>query len=257
MSRLNLRTFASLALLVAFLAGGAWLLQASGALDLLLDRERLLDFIHRHHAYAVLLFIGLQALQVIAAPIPGEATGFAGGLLFGPAGGIVYSTIGLTIGSWAAFLLARLMGRPLVEALVRAETMRRYDYVMRHKGLFLVFLMFLVPGFPKDFLCYILGLGHMRQRDFLAISVSGRLLGTVLLTLGGTYFRDERWWALFMVIGIGLAVVLLVMVYRRRIERLFRRLHALQRLKAMIARRHARAASHRGKHKESNHRSVR
>lgn len=244
MSRLNLRTLASLALLVAFLAGGAWLLQASGALDLLLDRERLLDFIQRHHAYAVLLFIGLQALQVIAAPIPGEATGFAGGLLFGPVGGIVYSTIGLTLGSWAAFMLARLMGRPLVESLVRAETMRRYDYVMRHKGLFLVFLMFLIPGFPKDILCYILGLGHMRQRDFLAISVSGRLLGTVLLTLGGTYFRDERWWALFMVISIGLAIVLLVMIYRKRIERAFRRLHALQRLKAMIARRHARPPRH-------------
>lgn len=229
-----------LLLLAAFVAGAGLLLHVTGLLDLFLDRERLLEFIDRHLAYAAFIFIGLQALQVVAAPVPGEATGFVGGLLFGPFWGVVFSTIGLTFGSWAAFMLARLMGRPLVENLVRAETMRRYDYVMRHKGLYLTFLMFLIPGFPKDILCYILGLGHMRVRDFLAVSVTARLLGTVLLTLGGTYLRDERWVALFVVIGVGLAITLLAMVYRRRLERLFRRIHALQRLKTMIRRRHTR-----------------
>ncbi len=228
----------------AFVVGGGLLLYFTGLLELLLDRERLLGVIDRNLGYAVFIFIGLQALQVVAAPIPGEATGFVGGLLFGPFWGVVLSTIGLTLGSWAAFVLARLMGRPLVEAVVRAETLRRYDYVMKHKGLFLAFLMFLIPGFPKDFLCYVLGLGHMRVRDFLVVSVTGRLFGTVLLTLGGSYFRDERWMALFVVIGIGLAVTLLVMICRKRIERGFRRLHALQRLKAMIARRRAKPPRH-------------
>ena len=246
-----------LLLLTAFVAGVGLLLYFTGLLELLLDRERLLDFIAAHRAYAAVIFIGLQALQVMAAPVPGEATGFVGGLLFGPFWGVVLSTIGLTLGSLAAFLLARLAGRPLVEVVVRAETLRRYDYVMKHKGLFLAFLMFLIPGFPKDILCYILGLGHMRLRDFLAVSVSGRLLGTVLLTLGGTYVRDERWMALYVVIGVGLAITLLAMIYRRRIERLFRRLHALQRLKAMVRRRHARAAVRHAEHKSSDHRPVR
>ena len=228
-------------LLTAFVAGVGLLLYATGLLDLFLDRERLPNSSIVTSAYAAFIFVGLQALQVIAAPIPGEATGFVGGLMFGPFWGVVLSTIGLTLGSWAAFVLARLMGRPLVEAVVRAETLRRYDYVMKHKGLFLAFLMFLIPGFPKDILCYLLGLGHMRLRDFLAVSVSGRLLGTILLTLGGTYVRDERWMALYVVIGVGLAITLLAMIYRRRLERLFRRMHALQRLKAMVRRRRARA----------------
>jgi uncharacterized membrane protein YdjX (TVP38/TMEM64 family) len=80
-----------------------------------------------------------------------------------------------------AFGLARLAGRPLVEKLVSPETIKRYDYVMKHKGLFLAFLLFLIPGFPKDYMCYLLGLGHMGQRDFLIVSTTGRLLGTVLL----------------------------------------------------------------------------
>jgi uncharacterized membrane protein YdjX (TVP38/TMEM64 family) len=83
--------------------------------------------------------------------------------------------------------------------------------------------MFLIPGFPKDILCYILGLGHMRQRDFLIVSAAGRLLGTVLLTLGGTFFRDAQYGALFTVIGISLLIILLVMIYRDRVERLLRR----------------------------------
>ena len=257
MLRSHEKILPSLLLLTTFVVGGGLLLYFTGLLELLLDRERLLETIDRNLGYTVFIFIGLQALQVVAAPIPGEATGFVGGLMFGPFWGVVLSTIGLTLGSWAAFVLARLMGRPLVEAVVRAETLRRYDYVMKHKGLFLAFLMFLIPGFPKDILCYLLGLGHMRLRDFLAVSVSGRLLGTILLTLGGTYVRDERWMALYVVIGVGLAITLLAMIYRRRLERLFRRMHALQRLKAMVRRRHARAAVRHAEHKNSAHRPVR
>jgi uncharacterized membrane protein YdjX (TVP38/TMEM64 family) len=111
-----------------------------------------------------------------------------------------------------------------VERLVKAETIERYDYVMKHKGLLLAFLMFLIPGFPKDFLCYLLGLGHMRQRDFLLVSATGRLLGTILLTMGGAYFRDARYGALFTIVGISLVIILIFMIYHDRIELAFRRM---------------------------------
>jgi uncharacterized membrane protein YdjX (TVP38/TMEM64 family) len=213
------------------LAGFIYVLYSYGYIDYFTDRQRLLNLIQEHRANAAFIFIGLQVLQVIAAPVPGEATGFVGGVFFGTGWGIVYSTIGLTIGSWIAFLLARLAGRPLVEMVVKAETIKRYDYVMKHKGLFLAFLMFLIPGFPKDILCYLLGLGHMGQRDFLLVSTPGRLLGTTLLTVGGTLFRDKHYGALFTLIGVSLFLILLTMVYREAIERQFRRLQAAQHLK--------------------------
>ena len=224
MFKFDKKTILLLVLLGGVIAGIAYLLYASNLFDLFVNRRHLVSFIKEHRAYATLLFIGLQALQVVAAPVPGEVTGFAGGIIFGPVWGVVYSSIGLTIGSWIAFMLARLLGRPLVERMVSMETIQRYDYVMKHKGLLLAFLMFLIPGFPKDFLCYLLGLGHMRQRDFLLISATGRLLGTVLLTMGGTYFRDARYGALFTVVGISLAIILLVMIYRERVELLLRRM---------------------------------
>jgi uncharacterized membrane protein YdjX (TVP38/TMEM64 family) len=220
------KTIAGFVVAGLVLGGIIYLLYALGFIDYFTDRRRLLNFISRHRANAALIFIGFQMLQVIAAPVPGEVTGFVGGMFFGTTWGILYSTIGLTLGSWMAFLLARLAGRPLVEMVVKPETIKQYDYVMKHKGLFLAFLMFLIPGFPKDILCYLLGLGHMGQRDFLIVSTSGRLLGTVLLTLGGVYFRDQRYGALFTLAGVSIFLILLTMIYHKAIEQWFRRIRA-------------------------------
>ena len=229
--KLDRKTLFSLAVFGLFVAAVLYVLFPLGLVRYFTDREQLTRLISEHRTNAVLIFVGLQVLQVIAAPVPGEVTGFVGGLFFGRTWGILFSTIGLGIGSWMAFSLARMAGRPLVEKMVSPETIRRYDYVMKHRGVFLAFLMFLIPGFPKDILCYILGLGHMGHRDFLLVSTSGRLLGTVLLTLGGEFFRDKRYAAFFTVLGIGIACILLVMVYRSSIERWFRGMRLAQRLK--------------------------
>lgn len=230
-SKLDKKT--ALAAAALFVLSGAvlYVLFPLGLVKYFTDEELLSSVIAEHRTNAVLIFISLQVLQVIAAPVPGEVTGFVGGLFFGTIAGILYSTIGLTIGSWLAFSIAKAAGRPVVEKIVNPGTIKRYDYIMKHKGLFLAFLMFLIPGFPKDMLCYILGLGHMAHRDFLIVSTAGRLLGTVLLTLEGEFFRNKRYAAFFTVLGISIAIILLVMIYRAGIERWFRRLRAVQRLR--------------------------
>lgn len=220
------KTAAGLAIFIGVTALVLYLLFPMGMIKYFTNRQLLLELIREHKAHAVSIFIGLQALQVVAAPVPGEVTGFVGGMLFGKLGGVVYSSIGLTIGSWLAFMIARLAGRPFVEKVVDPETIKRYDYVMRHKGLFLAFLLFLIPGFPKDLLCYMLGLGHMSQQNFLIVSTTGRLFGTVLLTLGGAYFRNEQYWALFTLTGVSLFFILLAMIYRKTLEQWFRDLRA-------------------------------
>lgn len=237
MLKLDRRSVLQLALLISFFAAVTYGLYAFGLVDLLTDRQRLLAFIREHRNTAAITFIGLQILQVLAAPVPGEVTGFVGGMFFGMGWGILYSTVGLTVGSWLAFMIARVLGRRIVEAVVNPETLKRYDYVMKHKGLFIAFVMFLIPGFPKDLLCYALGLGHMGQRDFLLISTTGRLLGTVLLTVGGTFVRDERYGAFFTIAGISVGLILVAMIYRENLERWFRKLRAAEHREARAARR--------------------
>ena len=228
MIRLDRNTIIKLSVFILSFGIILSLLHFYGWLDLFTDKQVLLDFIDLHRTYAVFLFIGLQALQVVFAPIPGEVTGFAGGMLFGTCWGIIYSTIGLTLGSLIAFALAKAVGRPLVERVVSSETIQKYDYVMKHKGLFLAFLLFTIPGFPKDYLCYILGLGHMGYGAFLIVSTLGRMLGTTLLTLGGTFFRDEQYYALITLSGFSIALILIVMIYREKLERWFHRIRASQ-----------------------------
>ena len=136
------------------------------------DREKAITFIKSFGPWSVLVFIFFQILQVILAPIPGEATGVIGGYLYGPILGTLYSTIGLALGSWLAFCLAHIFGEPLVEKIVKPETLRKYDSFLEHKGRFVIFILFLIPGFPKDALSYILGLSHMRALPFIVISIS-------------------------------------------------------------------------------------
>ncbi len=167
----------------------------------------------------------MQAAQVVIAPIPGEVTGFLGGILYGTFPGVVLSTIGLTLGSYIAFALSRAFGRPFVEKFVDKKTLGRFDYLLRHKGAFLIFLLFLIPGFPKDFLCYIIGLGHLTTTEFLVIGSTGRLLGTILLTLGGSYIRKHQYYNFSILLGFAIVILLISIAYRDKLERLFRRWH--------------------------------
>jgi uncharacterized membrane protein YdjX (TVP38/TMEM64 family) len=173
-----------------------------------MDRERLSQFLTSHGPLSVLLFIALQIAQVIISPLPGDVTGLIGGYLYGPVLGTIYSTIGLTIGSWIAFVLARYLGLPFVERIIRPSTIQKYDYFLEHKGLVISFIFFLIPGFPKDTLCYILGLSHMRKRHFLVISTTGRLLGTILLSLQGSSLRNDQDVLFFILLGVTAMIIL-------------------------------------------------
>jgi uncharacterized membrane protein YdjX (TVP38/TMEM64 family) len=174
----------------------------------------------------------LQSLQVIAAPVPGEVTGVLGGYLYGSFLGIILSTIGLTLGSWLAFFLSKTFGRPFVDKFVSKKTLDKYDYLLHHKGAFLVFILFLIPGFPKDLLCYIIGLGHLSTREFLLISTVGRFAGTVLLTVGGSFLRHQQYYRFSVLLGIAVVVAFLVMVNKEKMERVFRIWHIRSRRKA-------------------------
>ena len=178
------------------------------------DRTKAIDFIKSFHPYDEVAFVVLQVLQVVAAPIPGEATGLIGGYLFGPILGTIYSTIGLTAGSWIAFVLARVFGMPLVEKVVKPEVITKYDHFLEHQGAFVSFLLFLIPGFPKDYLCYIMGVSHMPTRTFIIISTVGRLLGTMILSVSGSYARNDRYMALVAIILVSGIFVIIAFIYR-------------------------------------------
>lgn len=174
------------------------------------DRQKLVHFI-RSYPYDWLIFIIVQIIQVVAAPIPGELTGIIGGYLFGPLWGTVYSTIGLTIGSWIAFMLARFFGEPILETMVKREVFEKFDHFMEHKGLLVSFLLFLVPGFPKDYLCYIMGVSRIPTGTFIVISTAGRIFGTIMLSITGSFASNGQY--SFLTVFLIISIIIFVVAY--------------------------------------------
>jgi uncharacterized membrane protein YdjX (TVP38/TMEM64 family) len=211
-----------LVLLIVIIGGLALALYETGLIRLFCSKQRLLHFLHSLGPWGFAGLIFLQVLQVVVAPIPGEITGLLGGFLYGPILGTIISTIGLTIGSYMAFALSRILGRPFVEKFVPEPALKRFDYLLHQKGAFLVFLLFLIPGIPKDYLCYILGLGHLSTLEFIAIGGLGRLFGTILLSFGGNFIRLEQYGRFFILLGVAIIGVLVALAYKERLERLLR-----------------------------------
>ncbi len=213
-----------LLILLLFVALTA-LLFSTGAVKFFLSKEKLIDFLQSLGPLSFLGFVLLQALQVVIAPIPGEVTGLIGGYFFGTFLGVLLSTSGLILGSYIAFALSRAFGRPFVERFIDKALMDRFDYLLHHKGLFLIFMLFLIPGFPKDYLCFILGLGHLSTLEFLAVSSIGRLFGTVILTIGGGFIRYQEYGKLFILAGAVIVAVCIAIAFRDKLELFFHSCH--------------------------------
>ena len=195
-------------LLFLLIALGVFLFVHFDLVQFFKDKNKIITFI-KSYPYDEVVFILLQIVQVIAAPIPGELSGFIGGYLYGPFWGTLYSTIALTIGSWLAFILAHFFGEPLLEKVVKKEVFEKFDHFMEHRGLFVSFLLFLIPGFPKDYLCYIMGMSRIPVLTFIVISTVGRFFGTAMLSISGNIAAREQY-ALLAVVALAAVVVSLL-----------------------------------------------
>lgn len=188
------------------------------------DHQEFKKTISSYGAYAPLAYILLQIIQVIIAPIPGGAIEFLGGVLFGVKAGFIYSMIGLLIGSWIAFSLARIFEKIAVEKFVSEQTRKKFDYLVEHEGVILSFILFLLPGFPKDALCYILGLTPMHLGIFLIISTIGRIPGTLIATLQGAKAFDHQYYTFGILLGASALVILVFYIYHGEIHNLVKKL---------------------------------
>jgi uncharacterized membrane protein YdjX (TVP38/TMEM64 family) len=189
------------------------------------NKDSFREYVESWGKMAPAAFIILQALQVVFAPIPGELTGAVGGFVFGAWANIIYSTIGLTFGSMAAFLSARIIGMPLVKLIVSRQSLDRFHFLTERRGAIISFFMFAIPGFPKDILSYILGLSPMGWLMFFWISTIGRIPGTIMLSYSGSAIYEEDW-TLLIALAIGCGLVFVVVFFQReRIEKWLRQRH--------------------------------
>lgn len=192
--------------------------------ELLKNKEEFRQRIEAYGAWAPLVFIVFQVFQVLVSPIPGELVGAAGGYVFGWLPSLLYSTVGLSLGSWINFFAARLIGKSFVERMIPPQYLSRIGFLMERQGVVASFIFFVIPGFPKDYLCYALGLAPMSWRIFMVVSSVGRIPGTLMLSLQGAAVYQEDYWSFLWLGAISVAFILPVYFWRERIYQLLYKL---------------------------------
>lgn len=181
------------ALVIALIAYLVWDVMANGPLmRLLSNRDQLVEIMHGMGIWAPFFYILLQIVQIVVAPIPGQIVGGVGGFLFGH-WGILWTAIGSFIGFWLVFLIARRFGRPLLEKIFKKSVIDKFDFIINAKGAaFILFAVFLLPGFPDDIICYIAGLTKLSIRRLMAIAILGRLPVIVVTNFIGTGLSENN-----------------------------------------------------------------
>ena len=138
--------------------------------------EKLRHLLNTFGWKGILVFVGLQMLQVIVAVLPGEFIQFAGGYIYGALLGTLYSLAGILLGSIAVFFIARLLGYPLVKLLVSPKHLEKFNFMINsEKSEIGMFILFLIPGLPKDILTYIAGITPVKPLKFFIVITLGRL----------------------------------------------------------------------------------
>jgi len=198
--------------LLAVGAGGMVLFDRS--VGSVLDPELVRASVASFGIFAPLVFVLIQIAQVLFAPIPGQVLAMAGGYVFGPILGTVYSLVGATIGSAIAFWISRRFGRPAAERLVHPDTLSIFDGFLEDHGRLAVFLVFVIPGLPDDALCFVCGLTPVSLRDLVVLSFLGRIPGYALLAFAGGRFATHR--PLDAAIILALVGVIAFLAYWRR-----------------------------------------
>ena len=194
---LKLRTKRILAFLSLLITAGLCYLVAHFAVFRFISSssaEGFKEFIEGYGALGVFVALGIQILQVFIAFIPGEFVEVGLGYAFGALEGTILCLLGVGIASTLVFLLCKKWGIRLVELFVSTEKINSLSFINNENKLKrLTFILFLIPGTPKDMLTYIVPLTRIKLTEFLIISLIARIPSVVSSTVGGHLFEDGKY----------------------------------------------------------------
>lgn len=188
------------------------------------DVAELREWIDQFGALAPLVFVAIQAGQVVVAPIPGQVVALVSGYLFGSLAGTVYSLVGVLIGSAIAFLLAKRFGRSFVEDILHEDAVDRFDGFVDRVGVAGLIAFVLVPGLPDDVVCFVAGLTQWSLKTFMVVIAVGRLPAYVLTVYAGGQFASGQFLSALALVGVVIALSVLGFRNQERIQEFVRRL---------------------------------
>jgi uncharacterized membrane protein YdjX (TVP38/TMEM64 family) len=184
----------------------------------IITENKIKTFVLEHGFFAPIVLILLISLQVIIAPIPGQVFSLASGYLYGGMIGTIISMSGLMIGSTIVLMLARNFGRPLVEYFISKKKITKFDnFFERRKGPYSLVILFILPIFPDDIVCFVAGLTKIPFKNLLLIIFFGRLPGILILNYMGAGFNYESIFITLFLLTISIIFITFVLLKKEMI----------------------------------------
>lgn len=179
--------------------------------------EALRDIILSYGAGSYAVGLGLQILQVFVALIPGELIELALGYSFGFFGGTAVCLIGIAIATLPVFLLTKKLGTRFVEIFFSREQIENLSFIKSETKLRrLIFLLFFIPGTPKDLLTYFVGLTPLTLKEFLILTLTARIPSIVTSTASGYFFAEGNYLASAIIFAVtGALSIFGLWIYKR------------------------------------------
>lgn len=182
------------------------------------EPEKFRQWVDNNGIWSRFAYMGMVILQVVIAVLPGEPFEIAAGYAFGAVEGSLLCIAASTLGSITVFLLVRYFGVPLVEVFFSEEKLHRIKFLKTTtKRDFIFFIIFMIPGTPKDLLCYFAGLTDIRLSLWLLICSLGRLPSIVTSTVGGDALGTSNYWFAAAVFAITLVISLVGLLFYKKI----------------------------------------
>lgn len=181
-------------------------------------RGKLKEIVESFGAWGPLMFVGIQVVQVVIAIIPGEPIEIIGGMLFGCFGGLFLCLAGILIGTVLIFYLVKWIGQPLVSVFVNSEKLKKYKILNDEKKLeTLIFVLFLIPGTPKDALTYFVPLTKIRPKKYFVYSTIARIPSVISSTVVGTSIGKGKFAVSIIIFAITAAIGLVGILYNDKL----------------------------------------
>lgn len=164
--------------------------------------------------YGFVAFIVLQVVQVVAFFIPGELVQIAGGFIYGTFLGSFISIIGITLGSLLAYSIASYFGKKFIRKIVSEKHLKFFGKILKLGSInYVVFLLYLIPGIPKDVIAYICGISDISWRNFLIFSTLGRIPGIFISAyFGATIHTGNK--TILIIISVVMILLFAIGVFK-------------------------------------------
>ncbi len=183
------------ALILGILSAVFLILTVGGILffwEYLSDPEAVRETIGEHYFLGAIALVLICAFQVVVALVPGELVETAAGYVFGEWWGLLLCLLGVTLGSVIVIFLARLIGKKFVYTFYPKEKLDNLPILNNpRKRNNLVFILFLIPGTPKDMLTYAIGLTDMSMPLYLGLTTAARIPSIITSTMAGGALGDK------------------------------------------------------------------